>query len=730
MSSDPHSPPDSGHPKASPAPKRLRTAPGRSVDFCEDPQQQTGKIVKRFRARAHYARPFDKARAHREFEGLRALEALGVRVPHAVEIGQDVGDGWFVSLEAIPNAITATEALQTTTRRSKLLAELARLLASLHNAGVDQRDLHGGNALVDPQGQAYGIDFHSARLRGRGALGRAVLSRDMSVLCASHREWITPRERARFFLTWSRALHPDLASQLGGRSELALQVEKVGIQMRRKACARYEQPSSRWFRDSGSCRLSKGGLYARRELSTALCETLQSSVSHDEGSLPKGLWLFRGSESEVRTYWGRAARLDGHRLPGPRPCLMSLGAEPWVLLEFSPNGSPDAPLGEWSFQQLSIAPTDEEFGTLSAELSERGLQLSRGLAAAFWTTKNGVLCLSPHAELIAQKRSSANGKSKQKRRESRQKWFDYWPLLQAPPIRPIVNMGLQSLAAGARWTRLQAALLDNLSVAFPGPENLSKRRQIARHARHHMARLAGEWGRLGRGETERDWLESRVTLDKSVQLFDEQLARGRGVLIVTPHLGNWELLAPKLVARGCRGAVVGRRRLRDPGGALLEQMRAPWGFETLPQDGSPREILRRLRDGQVIGILPDLEVPRLAGIRLPFLGKEALVMTAPAALARAARVPLLPATCVLDETAGSGPNAHSPYRIRFAPPIERLATDDNEPATRAWISVFENWIREAPSQWVWYQDRWRTPPSPADAIPLATLRAAQRKAKS
>ena len=105
-------------------------------------------------------------------------------------------------------------------------------------------------------------------------------------------------------------------------------------------------------------------------------------------------------------------------------------------------------------------------------------------------------------------------------------------------------------------------------------------------------------------------------------------------------------------------------------------------------------------------------------------------MSAPAALARAAKVPLLPATCVLDETEASGPDTRTPYRIRFGTPILRDPADPNEVATAAWLRTFESWIRGAPSQWIWYQDRWRTPPSPADSVPLSSLRAAQKKSQA
>jgi KDO2-lipid IV(A) lauroyltransferase len=717
-------------------------------------------VTKHFLGATFAARFRDRSRAKAEFDALSKLQSLGVPVPRPLEYGPHPEGGFLVSMQLLQGARTADEALADAAAdpvaHHALLTKLAHLLAALHNAGLDQGDLHGGNALVDESGRAFGIDFHKAKLRAPGSLSGALLERDLVVLCASHRERLSPRDQARFLVAWFRELEPTTQLRLPSLRHLAGSVERGAVRRRRKVCAAYEQPGSRWFRASSSVRFCDAQetsallpsdtsietrIFARSSLDTERLSTLlklcrphlETKVQGAHILDGRGLFLAMGSEAEVQRLWGRAARIQSHNLAGPWPLALGLGQHPFVLLEFvTRTGGPslDRPIGLYRPRELSIAPTAQEFAELGQALSDRGLQLSRGLPAAFWATQEGRLCLSPFAELVAIQTDAPDARAKNKRRESRQQLFQLWPKCNGPIARPIVRAGLHGLAAAARLTSLQTQILTNLKVTFPGDEQRTKRRRIAGYVRQHMARLASEWGRLGRGPSERDWLESRVVFDESIEHFDELHSRGKGVLIVTPHLGNWELLAPKLVARGCRGAVVGRRRLRDPGGALLEHMRAPWGFDTLPQDGSPREILRRLRDGQVIGILPDLEVPRLAGTRLPFLGKEALVMTAPAALARAAKVPLLPATCVLDETAVGGPQARSPYRIHFAKPIERNPADSNDVATSAWLHVFESWIRRAPSQWIWYQDRWRTPPSPADSVPLSSLRAAQKRSQA
>ena len=110
-----------------------------------------------------------------------------------------------------------------------------------------------------------------------------------------------------------------------------------------------------------------------------------------------------------------------------------------------------------------------------------------------------------------------------------------------------------------------------------------------------------------------------------------------------------------------------------------------------------------------------MEVRRLAGTFLPFLGTPALTMTAPAALARSSGCSILPMRCYL-------PRGAAGYRVCFEPP---LSLDSDLPRkeatldlTRRLSSVYEAWIRETPEQWAWYQPRWRTRPGTLDAIPL------------
>lgn len=283
----------------------------------------------------------------------------------------------------------------------------------------------------------------------------------------------------------------------------------------------------------------------------------------------------------------------------------------------------------------------------------------------------------------------------------------------------LVRGALEGLAPLASRTRAHRTALENLELALGAETSELERAAIARGVLRHSARLFAEWLRLARGappdgpERSRGaWIDDLVALDASVDLLREEVAKGRGALVVTAHLGNWELLAARLRREGHGGCVLGFERPNDSSHAWLTRMRAAYGVATKTQEASAREVLAVLRGGGVVGLLPDLEARRLDGEFVPFFGRPALTMTAPAALARAAGVPLLPARCTLEGDR---------YVLRFEAPLTydrgRERRDASTDLLTRLNATFERWIRAAPAQWAWHQRRWRTRPGDLEAVP-------------
>jgi Kdo2-lipid IVA lauroyltransferase/acyltransferase len=250
--------------------------------------------------------------------------------------------------------------------------------------------------------------------------------------------------------------------------------------------------------------------------------------------------------------------------------------------------------------------------------------------------------------------------------------------------------------------------------ALPGSVNSTRlERDVLRHSGRQLAEVL----RLSRGADpdQPSWIDDVVRPTESFQRLESELAKGRGAIIVTAHLGNWELLCAWLRRRGLGGAVVGKTQGDDD---WLVRVRRGYGVRTLGQDTPAKEMLRVLKDGGVLGLLCDLEVRRLDGEFLPLLGLDALTMTAPAALARTVRAPLIPVRCVAVDNTHYELSVDEPLNLNPALDRDAARTD----LLRRLNDTYGRWIRETPEQWAWHQPRWRTRPGEWDAVPNAEWR--------
>lgn len=282
----------------------------------------------------------------------------------------------------------------------------------------------------------------------------------------------------------------------------------------------------------------------------------------------------------------------------------------------------------------------------------------------------------------------------------------------------MLRAGLRSAAWLSRFSALESRTLANLSIAYGDELDDGGRQQIAEGVRQHLARIAEEWLILSSRRQNLDaWLDKRVEVDDSIHYLKEEMEKGRGVIVATGHIGNWELLAAMLKRIGFLGAVVGMAKHRDPSAEWLIRLRQNYGVETISQRANPRELMRVLQKGELLGVLCDLEVRRLAGEHIPFFGRPALTMTAPAALARARKLPLVPVRCVLPEPGSTR------YRLMVDEPLQINCELPKQAATTELMTrlnlQFESWIRQSPTQWAWHQHRWRWSPEDGQSVPLA-----------
>jgi len=178
-------------------------------------------------------------------------------------------------------------------------------------------------------------------------------------------------------------------------------------------------------------------------------------------------------------------------------------------------------------------------------------------------------------------------------------------------------------------------------------------------------------------------------------------SKGKGVLFITGHCGNWELLAIASVKLSPLSIVA--RPIDNPYlNIVVEKVRKRYDNSVIYKKGALKPILQALKNNGVVGILMDQAVTRDEGYVIDFLGRGAWTTKMPALIARKTGAAVLPA--FINRT-------DKGHRIRIYPQIELSGANDSEKATREdtvkFSSFIEDYIKENPAEWLWIHRRWK-----------------------
>jgi KDO2-lipid IV(A) lauroyltransferase len=194
------------------------------------------------------------------------------------------------------------------------------------------------------------------------------------------------------------------------------------------------------------------------------------------------------------------------------------------------------------------------------------------------------------------------------------------------------------------------------------------------------------------------------------QNLDEALKRGRGVIILTAHFGNWELLGASLALSGYSTSFI-VRPVRDP---RLEEMvtrsRESMGIKCIPRGASIKNALKCLKNNELLGILSDIDT-KVDGVFVDFFGRQAYTPRGPVSIALRTGAAVVPAFIVRQKD-----NTH---RIFVEKEIELKITghqeEDIKTNTAEFTRIIESYIQQYPEQWIWIHDRWKTRPVMPDS---------------
>jgi KDO2-lipid IV(A) lauroyltransferase len=241
--------------------------------------------------------------------------------------------------------------------------------------------------------------------------------------------------------------------------------------------------------------------------------------------------------------------------------------------------------------------------------------------------------------------------------------------------------------------RLRRTALRNLELA--GIEN---RERIVSGVFRSIARSLVSFAKLPRinKHNVHQWIRY-----EGLENFTAAQARGRGVLVATGHLGNWELSAFTHALMTAPMYIVVRPLDNPQIDEFVERRRALSGNHIIRKKEAAREILRALKAGDAVGILIDQNTTPEEGVFIDFFGRKACAGTAFVKFAHHSGAAVIPGFALWAEQ-------EKRYVLRFYPEVSM--SGDVQADTQSVHSVLERVIREYPDQWLWIHRRWKTRP--------------------
>ncbi len=284
--------------------------------------------------------------------------------------------------------------------------------------------------------------------------------------------------------------------------------------------------------------------------------------------------------------------------------------------------------------------------------------------------------------------------------------FWLFPHLPRPVLLALSRAGgnLAFVLAGAQ----RRVALENLRLAFGDMLSDTERRRIARRSFQSFARTGLE--SMSSTRLARDGLDANFFFEPgALELLRELTARGRGLLALTLHYGNWEWLSLAWSMAGYPMTAVSQPIKNPRVEEFFRRHREHLGHRLIHRRHAARQLYKTLKRGGGVGLLVDLNSStEEGGAFYDFFGVPALTTRIVGHLALRTGAPIVFSI--------AHPEADGRYRISIGPEIpcdpSAPLEAETDAITRRWLAHCERVIRERPEVWMWMYKRWKVRPSP------------------
>jgi Kdo2-lipid IVA lauroyltransferase/acyltransferase len=266
------------------------------------------------------------------------------------------------------------------------------------------------------------------------------------------------------------------------------------------------------------------------------------------------------------------------------------------------------------------------------------------------------------------------------------------------------------VGAGVSWVayrglgRLRRVGLRNLALAFP-EKTEPEREAILKGEYRNLGYLMAEFCQM-HGYTQES--ASRFIRYEGLENYKNAQAKGKGVLVLTGHLGAWELSSFYHSLMGMPMGMVIRRLDNPLVDEFVNRIRCLHGNRVIHKDDFARGLIASMRAGETVGILMDTNMTPPQGVFVPFFGVEACTASGMARIAAKTGAAVVPGFLLWEK-------AEKKYVLHFGPEIAVAHTGDAEADaltnTARFTAVMEEYIRRYPDQWLWMHRRWKTRPA-------------------